>query len=220
MPSYTPINVSILGIHDQCDEAMYQMGLNIEELEDCEEDAGLGNGGLGRLAACFLDSMATLGLAAYGYGIRYEYGIFNQRIRDGWQVEEPDDWLRNGNVWERARPEYAVPVHFFGSVQNPDGKWESPAKWRNTQAVVALPYDTPTPGYGNNVVNTMRLWSAKAPCNFNLNMFNTGDYIQAVFDRNIAENITKVLYPNDNFFEGKELRLKQEYFVVCATLQE
>ena len=161
-----------------------------------------------------------MGLAAYGYGIRYEYGIFNQRIRDGWQVEEPDDWLRNGNVWERARPEYAVPVHFFGSVQNPDGKWESPAKWRNTQAVVALPYDTPTPGYGNNVVNTMRLWSAKAPCNFNLNMFNTGDYIQAVFDRNIAENITKVLYPNDNFFEGKELRLKQEYFVVCATLQE
>merc|ERR1711970_480002 len=209
-----------LGLENACDEATYQLGLDMEELQDMEEDAGLGNGGLGRLAACFLDSMATLGLAAYGYGIRYEYGIFNQRIRDGWQVEEPDDWLRNGNVWERARPEYAVPVHFFGSVQNPDGKWESPAKWRNTQAVVALPYDTPTPGYGNNVVNTMRLWSAKAPCNFNLNMFNTGDYIQAVFDRNIAENITKVLYPNDNFFEGKELRLKQEYFVVCATLQD
>ena len=103
------------GIHEQCDEAMYQLGLNIEDLEDCEEDAGLGNGGLGRLAACFLDSMATLGLAAYGYGIRYEYGIFNQRMRDGWQTEEPDDWLRNGNVWERARPEYAVPVHFYGS---------------------------------------------------------------------------------------------------------
>jgi len=209
-----------LGIQEQCDEAMYQLGLNIEELEEQEEDAGLGNGGLGRLAACFLDSMATLGLAAYGYGIRYEYGIFNQRIHDGWQTEEPDDWLRNGCVWERARPEYAVAVHFFGSVQNENGDWQKPSKWRNTQAVIALPYDTPTPGYGNNVVNTMRLWSARATRGFNLNLFNTGDYIQSVFDRNIAENISKVLYPNDNFFEGKELRLKQEYFVVCATLQD
>ncbi|XP_029396691.1 glycogen phosphorylase, liver form isoform X2 [Mus pahari] len=161
-----------LGLQNACDEAIYQLGLDMEELEEIEEDAGLGNGGLGRLAACFLDSMATLGLAAYGYGIRYEYGIFNQKIRDGWQV------------------------------------------------VLALPYDTPVPGYMNNTVNTMRLWSARAPNDFNLQDFNVGDYIQAVLDRNLAENISRVLYPNDNFFEGKELRLKQEYFVVAATLQD
>ncbi|TSL04327.1 Glycogen phosphorylase, muscle form [Bagarius yarrelli] len=161
-----------LALENACDEAVYQLGLDMEELEDIEEDAGLGNGGLGRLAACFLDSMATLGLAAYGYGIRYEFGIFNQKIVNGWQV------------------------------------------------VLALPYDTPVPGYRNNVVNTMRLWSAKAPCEFNLKDFNVGGYIQAVLDRNLAENISRVLYPNDNFFEGKELRLKQEYFVVAATLQD
>ncbi|TRY60470.1 hypothetical protein DNTS_028907 [Danionella cerebrum] len=149
-----------------------KLGLDLEELEEIEEDAGLGNGGLGRLAACFLDSMASLGLAAYGYGIRYEFGIFNQKISNGWQV------------------------------------------------VLAMPYDTPVPGYKNNTVNTMRLWSAKAPNDFKLQKFNVGDYIQAVLDRNLAENISRVLYPNDNFFEGKELRLKQEYFVVAATLQD
>uniref|UniRef100_A0A4W6FQM2 Alpha-1,4 glucan phosphorylase n=1 Tax=Lates calcarifer TaxID=8187 RepID=A0A4W6FQM2_LATCA len=155
-------------------------------------------------SSCFLDSMATLGLAAYGYGIRYEYGIFNQKIRDGWQVEEADDWLRHGNPWEKARPEYML-----------DG-----SKWVDTQVVLAMPYDTPIPGYMNNTVNTMRLWSARAPNDFNLRDFNVGDYIQAVLDRNLAENISRVLYPNDNFFEGKELRLKQEYFVVAATLQD
>ncbi|PSN48072.1 Glycogen phosphorylase [Blattella germanica] len=185
-----------LGIQGACDEAMYQLGLDIEELEELEEDAGLGNGGLGRLAACFLDSMATLGLAAYGYGIRYEYGIFAQKIKNGEQTEEPDDWLRFGNPWEKARPEYMLPVVF------------------------AMPYDSPIPGYGNNVVNTLRLWSAKSPVEFNLKFFNDGDYIQAVIDRNIAENISRVLYPNDNFFEGKELRLKQEYFMCAATLQD
>ncbi|NXE51652.1 PYGL protein, partial [Casuarius casuarius] len=205
-----------LGLQNACDEAVYQLGLDIEELEEIEEDAGLGNGGLGRLAACFLDSMATLGLAAYGYGIRYEYGIFNQKIRDGWQVEEADDWLRHGNPWEKARPEYMLPVHFYGRVEHgPAG-----AKWVDTQVVLALPYDTPVPGYMNNTVNTMRLWSARAPNDFNLRDFNVGDYIQAVLDRNLAENISRVLYPNDNFFEGKELRLKQEYFVVAATLQD
>ncbi|TNN30041.1 Glycogen phosphorylase, muscle form [Liparis tanakae] len=178
-----------LALENACDEAMYQLGLDMEELQDMEEDAGLGNGGLGRLAACFLDSMASLGLAAYGYGIRYEFGIFNQKIVNGWQVEEADDWLRFGNPWEKARPEYMRPV------------------------VLALPYDTPIPGYRNNVVNTMRLWSAKAPCEFNLKDFNVGGYIQAVLDRNLAENISR-------FFEGKELRLKQEYFVVSATLQD
>nr|XP_009861238.1 glycogen phosphorylase, brain form isoform X2 [Ciona intestinalis] len=210
-----------LGIQSSCDEAMYQLGLDIEELEELEEDAGLGNGGLGRLAACFLDSMATLGLASYGYGIRYEYGIFNQKIREGWQVEEADDWLRYGNAWDKARPEYMVPVHFFGNVEHgPDGDWSKPCKWVNSQVVFAMPYDTPTPGYGNNTVNTLRLYTAKSPNSFNLGVFNTGDYIQAVCDRNLAENISRVLYPNDNFFEGKELRLKQEYFVVCATLQD
>ncbi|TWW78531.1 Glycogen phosphorylase, brain form [Takifugu flavidus] len=185
-----------LGLQNACDEALYQLGLDMEELEEIEEDAGLGNGGLGRLAACFLDSMATLGLAAYGYGIRYEFGIFNQKINNGWQVEEADDWLRYGNPWEKARPEYMLPV------------------------VLAMPYDTPVPGYRNNTVNTMRLWSAKAPNDFKLQNFNVGDYIEAVLDRNLAENISRVLYPNDNFFEGKELRLKQEYFVVAATLQD
>ncbi|XP_069807197.1 glycogen phosphorylase, liver form [Dendropsophus ebraccatus] len=205
-----------LGLQNACDEAIYQLGLDIEELEEMEEDAGLGNGGLGRLAACFLDSMATLGLAAYGYGIRYEYGIFNQKIKDGWQVEEADDWLRHGNPWEKARPEYMLPVHFYGRVENT----KTGVRWVDTQVVLAMPYDTPVPGYMNNTVNTMRLWSARAPNDFNLRDFNVGDYIQAVLDRNLAENISRVLYPNDNFFEGKELRLKQEYFVVAASLQD
>jgi starch phosphorylase len=205
-----------LGIQGACDEAMYQLGLDIEELEELEEDAGLGNGGLGWLAACFLDSMATLGLAAYVYGIRYEYGIFAQKIRNGEQTEEPDDWLRFGNPWEKARPEYVLPVNFCGHVENtPQGK-----KWVNTQVVFAMSYDSPVPGYGNNMVNTLRLWSAKSPVEFNLKFFNDGDYIQAVIDRNIAENISRVLYPNNNFFEGKELRLKQEYFMCAATLQD
>uniref|UniRef100_A0A8C8SVT6 Alpha-1,4 glucan phosphorylase n=1 Tax=Pelusios castaneus TaxID=367368 RepID=A0A8C8SVT6_9SAUR len=198
-----------LGLQNACDEATYQLGLDMEELQEIEEDAGLGNGGLGA-PACFLDSMATLGLAAYGYGIRYEFGIFNQKISGGWQVEEADDWLRYGNPWEKARPEYMIPVHFYGHVDHgPDG-----TKWIDTQVVLALPYDTPVPGYRNNTVNTMRLWSARG------SLFNVGGYIQAVLDRNLAENISRVLYPNDNFFEGKELRLKQEYFVVAATLQD
>uniref|UniRef100_A0A5F9CCU4 Alpha-1,4 glucan phosphorylase n=1 Tax=Oryctolagus cuniculus TaxID=9986 RepID=A0A5F9CCU4_RABIT len=186
-----------LGLQNACDEAIYQLGLDMEELEEIEEDAGLGNGGLGRLAACFLDSMATLGLAAYGYGIRYEYGIFNQKIRDGWQVEEADDWLRHGNPWEKARPEFMLPVHFYGKVEHT----QTGTKWVDTQVVLALPYDTPVPGYMNNTVNTMRLWSARAPNDFNLRDFNVGDYIQAVLDRNLAENISRVLYPNDNAWD-------------------
>nr|XP_008508194.1 PREDICTED: glycogen phosphorylase, muscle form [Equus przewalskii] len=205
-----------LALENACDEATYQLGLDMEELEEIEEDAGLGNGGLGRLAACFLDSMATLGLAAYGYGIRYEFGIFNQKICGGWQMEEADDWLRYGNPWEKARPEFMLPVHFYGHVEHTSHGVE----WVDTQVVLAMPYDTPVPGYRNNFVNTMRLWSAKAPNDFNLKDFNVGGYIQAVLDRNLAENISRVLYPNDNFFEGKELRLKQEYFVVAATLQD
>jgi len=206
-----------LGIQGACDEAMYQLGLDIEEMEDIEADAGLGNGGLGRLAACFLDSMATLAMPSYGYGIRYEYGIFTQKIKGTEQVEEPDDWLRFGNPWEKGRPEYTVPVNFYGNVvYTAEGR----RKWVNTQIVLAMPYDNPIPGYGNNVCNTLRLWSAKTPNTFNLKSFNTGDYIQAVLDRNIAENISRVLYPNDNMFEGKELRLKQEYFLCAATLHD
>ncbi|KAL1418952.1 hypothetical protein MTO96_005493 [Rhipicephalus appendiculatus] len=205
-----------LGIQNACDEALYQMGLDIEELEEIEEDAGLGNGGLGRLAACFLDSMATLGMAAYGYGIRYEYGIFKQKIINGEQTEVPDDWLRFGNPWEKARPEYMIPVNFYGHVQQTDKGF----KWVDSQLVYAMPYDNPIPGFRNNFVNTMRLWSCKSPVTFNFRFFNDGEYIQAVLDRNLAENISRVLYPNDNMFEGKELRLKQEYFMVAATLQD
>jgi starch phosphorylase len=206
-----------LGIQSEVDEALYQLGLDIEDLEELEEDAGLGNGGLGRLAACFLDSMATLGMAAYGYGLRYDYGIFTQSIKQGWQCEEPDDWLRFGNPWEKARPEYTLPVQFYGRTEkDANGR----TRWVNTQTVLAMPYDSPVPGYLNNTVNTMRLWSAKAPTSFNLRFFNDGDYIQAVCDRNLAENITRVLYPNDNITEGKDLRLKQEYFMCSATLQD
>ncbi|VDM46816.1 unnamed protein product, partial [Toxocara canis] len=212
--SNTMMNV---GVQAAIDEALYQLGLDIEELQEIEEDAGLGNGGLGRLAACFLDSMATLGIAAYGYGLRYEYGIFKQLIRDGWQVEEPDDWLRFGNPWEKARPEYMLPVNMYGKVEkDANGK----SRWVNTHLVFAMPYDTPVPGFRNNVVNTLRLWSAKAENHFRLKFFNDGDYVQAVMDRNISENITRVLYPNDNVFIGKELRLKQQYFLVAATLQD
>lgn len=205
-----------LDIQSMCDGTIRTLGLNMEELENSEEDAGLGNGGLGRLAACLMDSMATLGMAAYGYGIRYDYGIFEQRIKGGWQVEEPDEWLRYGNPWEHARPEFTIPVHYYGVVeQNEQG-----SKWVNTQVVQAIPYDTPIPGFRNNTVNTMRLWSAKASDSFNLNFFNNGEYLKAVYDRNLAENISRVLYPNDNVFEGRELRLKQEYFLVSASLQD
>ena len=161
--------------------------------------------------------MATLQLPAYGYGLRYEYGIFTQRIRDGFQEEIPDDWLSFGNPWEVARPEYVLPVHFYGDV-----KWLEGGKfsWEGSQVVFAVPYDTPVPGYQNDTVNTMRLWSAKSPNSFDLSYFNHGNYIKAVIDRNLAENITRVLYPNDMVFEGKELRLKQEYFLVSATLQD
>ncbi|CAL1278684.1 unnamed protein product [Larinioides sclopetarius] len=209
----TMINI---GIKNICDEALYELGLDLEELADEEEDAGLGNGGLGRLAACFLDSMATLGLAAHGYGLRYDYGIFSQRISNGEQVEEADDWLALGNPWEKGRPEYMKEVHFFGRVLTDS----SGCRWVDTQIVLALPYDYPIPGYENNVVNTLRLWSAKSPSSFDLKFFNDGDYIRAVLDKNLAENITKVLYPTDNFFRGKQLRLQQEYFLVAATLQD
>ncbi|CAF2591978.1 unnamed protein product [Rotaria sp. Silwood2] len=206
-----------LGIKNTVDKALCQMGFNIEELEEYESDAALGNGGLGRLAACYLDSMATLGLAGYGYGLRYDYGIFAQRIKDGYQDECPENWLKFANPWEIGRPEHLVPIQFYGNVINDEnGK----KKWINADIVHAMPYDLPIPGYNNNTVNTLRLWSAKARGEFNFQLFNAGDYIRAVAEESLTENITRVLYPNDNFDKGKILRLKQEYFLVSASLQD
>ncbi len=210
-----------LGVREAVEKAIGEWNLNLEDLMELEYDAGLGNGGLGRLAACFLDSMATLALPAYGYGIRYEYGIFFQRIRNGEQQETPDPWLRYGNPWEIERPEFLYPVHFYGSVQQGyDESGGERTEWVDTQEVMAMAYDTPIPGYRNDTVNNMRLWAAKSTRDFELSYFNHGDYERAVSDKVITETISKVLYPNDNVFEGKELRLKQEYFFVSATLQD
>jgi len=210
-----------LGMYKEADRALMDLGYNLEELREIEWDAGLGNGGLGRLAACFMDSLATLALPAAGYGIRYEYGIFFQSIKDGYQVETPDNWLRLGNIWEFPRPEFLYNVKFYGRVnQYVDQNGKLCCEWIDTEDIMAMAYDTPVPGYRNNTVNNLRLWSAKASREFDLNYFNDGDYIKAVAEKSISENITKVLYPNDNVFEGKELRLKQEYFFVSATMQD
>ncbi|HMF89235.1 MAG TPA: glycogen/starch/alpha-glucan phosphorylase [Candidatus Angelobacter sp.] len=208
-----------LDINRETAKAVHELGYDLEQLSDAEWDAGLGNGGLGRLAACFLDSLATLELPAYGYGIRYEYGLFHQRIANGHQVEVPDAWLRYGNPWEIPRPNDFLRVKFYGHVHeytNDQGRFT--VAWVNTEDVLALPYDTPIPGYKNGTANTLRLWSAKATDEFDLSFFNQGDYEGAVEAKSRSENITKVLYPNDNVFEGRELRLKQEYFFVSATL--
>lgn len=210
-----------LGMYDSCKDNLTQIGLDLEELAELEADAGLGNGGLGRLAACFMDSMATLQLPAYGYGIRYEYGIFYQRLRDGYQVEAPDNWLRYPNPWEIERPEHLYTVNFYGRVNQymrPDGGLA--CEWVDTLPVMAMAFDTPIPGYGNNTVNTFRLWSSKSSRDFDLQYFNRGDYLQAVEDKAQSETISKVLYPEDSTLHGKELRLKQEYFFISASLQD
>jgi starch phosphorylase len=210
-----------LGAYDAAREAMAKYGLDIESVLDEEWDAGLGNGGLGRLAACFLDSMATLGLPAMGYGIRYEYGIFRQRIEGDRQVEVPDNWLRYGSVWDIPRPDDLFPVRFHGRVESyRDGDGRLRFRWVDTDNVMAMAHDFLVPGYRNDVVNTLRLWSAKASREFDFANFNRGDYIQAVQDKNASENISRVLYPNDKVLVGRELRLKQEYFFVSATLQD
>jgi glycogen phosphorylase len=214
-------NLINLRMYEQCAQELREAGYDLEQLQELEWDAGLGNGGLGRLAACFLDSMATMQLPAYGYGIRYEYGIFFQHIRDGYQVETPDNWLRYGNVWEIERPEYLYTVKYYGNViqsTGADGKLKS--EWNDTQDVMAMAYDIPIPGYANNTVNNLRLWAAKSTREFDFEYFNHGDYIKAVQDKQKTETISKVLYPNDNVVQGKELRLKQEYFFVSATLQD
>jgi len=210
-----------LGLLENCRKAVHDLGFNLDLLIEMEADAGLGNGGLGRLAACFLDSMATLGIPGYGYGIRYDYGIFTQKLQDGYQVETPDNWLRYGNPWEFCRSEYLYPIQFYGKVvQYKDARGKLQNDWIEAQEVMAMAYDYPVCGYNNDTVNTMRLWQAKSPRGFDLSYFNHGDYIRAVEDVAIHENISKVLYPNDNIFEGKELRLKQEYFLVSATIQD
>lgn len=210
-----------LDLMESMRQALWDLGLTLEDLQECEYDMGLGNGGLGRLAACFLDSMATLELPAYGYGIRYDFGIFSQKIRDGFQIEAPDHWLRYGNPWEIERPEYIYMIKFNGRVQqHTDHKGGVITEWTDTDDVVALAYDTPVPGYKNNTVNNLRLWAARSTREFNLDYFNSGDYYKAVADKIASEIISKVLYPRDDFVQGRELRLKQEYFLASATLQD
>lgn len=210
-----------LGVTDEVTEAMYDLGLDIEELIDSEPDAGLGNGGLGRLAACFIDSCATLQLPVTGYGLRYEYGMFTQAIINGEQVERPDHWLKNGNVWEIERPEYTHRIKFGGHVEESiDEHGHKRKLWVDTRDVLAVPYDTPIPGYKNGTVNTLRLWKATATEEFKLDEFNAGDYAESVAAKNTAENISMVLYPNDANENGKALRLQQQYLLASASLQD
>ncbi|MEX2572889.1 MAG: glycogen/starch/alpha-glucan phosphorylase [Balneolaceae bacterium] len=210
-----------LGVQDVAAEAMDDLGLDYDKLRNTEWDAGLGNGGLGRLAACFLDSMATLGIPAMGYGIRYDYGIFYQRIADGYQVEKPDLWLRYGNPWDTVRPKTQYPVQFYGQASPyHDSNGDLRFRWKNTHEVLALAYDTPIPGYKNEIVNNLRLWKAASSSAIDLKSFNQGQYIDAVRDTQLNENISRVLYPNDKVFVGQELRLKQEYFLVAASVRD
>ncbi len=210
-----------LEIDDAARNVAHDYGVSLEELAEQEHDAGLGNGGLGRLAACFLDSCANLELPVVGYGIRYEYGMFHQHIEDGRQVEDPDHWLRDGNPWEIERPEDARKIRFYGSTtQQLDDKGDLRQVWIDTHDVVAIPYDMPIPGFRNSTVNTLRLWKATATDVFDLEEFNSGSYTEAVASKNNAEQITMVLYPNDASENGKELRLKQQYFLVSASLQD
>lgn len=201
-------------------EALDELGLNLNVIEDMEPDPALGNGGLGRLAACFLDSLSTLGYPAYGCGIRYKYGMFEQKIENGYQIEIPDNWLKDGNPFEMKRPEYSVEVKFGGYVRMiKDETGREKFIQENYQSVRAIPYDIPIVGYGNNVVNTLRIWDAEAIDTFNLDSFDKGDYQKAVEQQNLARSICEVLYPNDNHYAGKELRLKQQYFFVSASIQ-
>ncbi len=219
MLSNAALNV---GIEEKLDKGLQALGRDLETTKEMEHDAALGNGGLGRLAACFLDSMATLDLPAMGYGIRYEYGMFKQSIENGQQVENPDSWLSFGNVWEFQRPEAAYTIKFYGkTVEVPaDDGVGIKRLWVDEEHVVAMPYDMPVPGFGTETVNTLRLWSAKAANEFDLRHFNDGNYEKAVEERNDTESISKVLYPNDSSANGRQLRLKQQYFFVSASIQD
>ncbi len=209
-----------LGADDAYGDAIHSLGLELEKLAACEADAGLGNGGLGRLAACFLESASTLALPFYGYGIRYEYGIFRQRIIDGQQVESPDPWLRYGTPWEIPRPDILFPVKFYGRSEYYQDGAVGRFRWQDAEEVYAMAYDLGIPGYRNDTVNSLRLWAAKSSREFDLEKFNAGAYVAAVENKTVSENISKVLYPADDQSSGRELRLKQQYFFVSATIQD
>ncbi len=210
-----------LDMEEEIRGALEDLGLDLEDLREAEIDAGLGNGGLGRLAACFLDSMATLEIPAYGMGIRYEYGMFHQTIENGYQKENPDNWLRLPNPWEISRPQYSIKIPFYGHVETyHDASGKERRRWVTKDFVLAMPYDTPIPGYKNNTVNTLRLWSAKSNDQFGLDYFNNGDYLEAIRDMELSESISKVLYPNDTSVNGKELRLKQQFFLCSSSLHD
>ncbi len=214
-------NLINMNLWTATDEALKEIGVDLASLLELEPDAGLGNGGLGRLAACFLDSLATLNYPAVGYGIRYEFGIFTQEFIDGYQIERADEWLKFGNPWELVRPERSIPVRFYGHVEHttsPDGHHR--AQWTGGRTVIGVPYDTPIAGYGAHTVNTLRLWQARASAEFDLALFNDGDYERSVVEKNDSEVISKVLYPNDQNQAGKELRLKQEYFFVACSIAD
>ena len=214
-------NIINSDIEEEAGSAMEELGFSLADMCEREIDPGLGNGGLGRLAACFLDSMATLNIPATGYGIRYDYGIFRQKIINGHQVEVPDEWLRLGNPWEFERPEYAIKVRFYGkTVKRADKNRKVHIDWVDTSDVLAMAYDTPIPGYKNKIVNNLRLWSARSTEEFDLEYFNDGDYIKACEQKILSENISRVLYPSENAYKGLELRLKQEYFFTAASIQD
>ncbi len=214
-------NLINLDLYRQAQQAICELGLDLEDLLEQEEEPGLGNGGLGRLAACYQESLATLEIPAIGYGIRYEYGIFDQDIRDGWQVESTDKWLSFGNPWELARPEWAVEVKFGGHTESyTDAEGRYRVRWVPDKIVRGIPYDTPIQGYRTNTCNTLRLWKAEAPESFDFAAFNQGDYYRAVNEKIVSETVTKVLYPNDEKFEGKQLRLEQQFFFVSCSLQD
>lgn len=214
-------NLHNAGIHEKVVEALEDLGVDYNDLREDENDMGLGNGGLGRLAACFLDSMATLDLPSIGYGIRYEFGLFRQEFVNGYQIEHPDNWLRFGNIWEIIRPEYAQTIPVYGEVQSVfDDAGRYRPRWMNTRKIVGVPYDVPIAGYGTKTVNFLRLWEARASEDLDLEIFNQGGYVEAVQEKNMSEVISKVLYPNDSTENGKELRLVQQYFFVACSLRD
>jgi starch phosphorylase len=214
-------NLVNLGLYEKSRQVLVEFGLDLDDLLDQEGEPGLGTGGLGRLAACFLDSLATLDIPARGYGIRYDFGIFTQTIRNGWQVEHPDEWLRLGNPWEIPRPEYQVEVKFGGRTEAyTDVRGRYRVRWIPQQTVFGLPYDLLVPGYNSTTIDSLRLWSARASEEFDLQGFNVGDYLRAVEDKIVSENISKVLYPTDSTPQGRELRLKQQYFFVACSLHD
>lgn len=214
-------NLINVGIFQKARQVVHEAGYSLYDILEQEDEPGLGNGGLGRLAACYLDCLTTLEIPAIGYGIRYEFGIFKQQIEEGWQVEHPDRWLRLGNPWEIPRPEYTVTVNFGGHTEAyTDAEGDYRVRWIPNSTVLGTPYDMPISGYKSNMVNTLRLWSAKASEDFNFQIFNSGDFARAVADKTFSETITKVLYPNDQTYQGRELRLQQEYFFVSCSLQD